>query len=197
VNAQNVIGNGLYESLGGSLVRRFARGIAVVFVLGLILITYFEQHKSTNIEDAFREANVPFDSILFSTDDKDRTVTFYKFQDKVSFGVLKDGVLGWKWLEAGSSTELLSEHDISWKITNRLVKPEKNNGVYLFWGTVKNPDIKTVQLELGSGQKVTAGLEREGNIAIVYWLFDKMEDENPFPNVIGFSEDGDKVYQYR
>jgi hypothetical protein len=178
-------------------VRRFARGIAVVFVLGLILITYFEQHKSTNIEDAFREANVPFDSILFSTDDKDRTVIFYKFQDKVSFGVLKDGVLGWKWLEAGSSTELLSEHDVSWKITNRLVKPEINNGVYLFWGTVNNPDIKTVQLELGSGQKVTAGLEREGNIAIVYWLFDKMEDENPFPNVIGFSEDGEKVYQYR
>ena len=177
--------------------RRYASGIAVVIVLGLILITYFELHKSKNIEDAFREANVPFDSILFSIDDKDHTVTFYKFQEKVSFGVLKDDVRGWKLLETGSSTEILSEHDINWKITNRLVKPENKNGVYLFWGTVNNPDIKTVQLELGSGQKVTASIEKAGNIAVVYWLFDKMEDENPFPNVIGLSEDGGKVYQYR
>lgn len=177
--------------------RRYASRIAVVVVLVLILITYFEMYKSPNIEDALREANVPFDSILFSIDDKDRTVTFYKFQDKISFGVLKNGLLGWKLLEEGSSNQIVSDHDINWKITNRLVKPENNNGVYLFWGTVNNQDIETVQLALGSGQKVTANIVRAGKIAVVYWLFPKMEDENPFPNVIGLSKDGEKVYQYR
>lgn len=177
--------------------RRYVSGIAVVIVFVLILTTYFELHKSKNIEDAFNKANVPFDSILFSIDDKDRTITFYKFQDKLSFGVLKNGILGWKWLETGSSTEAVSEHDVNWKITNRLVKPGDKNGVYLFWGTVNNPAIKTVKLELGSGQKVTASLEKVDHVAVVYWLFDKMEDENPFPNVIGLSEDGGKVYQYR
>jgi hypothetical protein len=170
------------------------RGI-IVFLLSILVLFGCSQENikgniTINLNKAMEEANVQHGKIYHIEIVKDGVLIFYKNQEYLNAGFIRKTPEKWKWVTGGGSVELQPKEDISWIASNYDEVP-----LNFFYGVISNPDIKQVKTSKPDGtlEETAKIVKTKEDLELWFTLYDEPV-KAPF-NVIGFSNNGEELYQ--
>lgn len=149
-----------------------------------------EQSIKEKVIESISRTNIRHEEIYHFEIVKDGVVVFYKYQNDLNAGFIRNTSDCWKWVFGGGSASIEPEDGLSWCVIN-----DEHTPLYYSYGIIRNPDIEQVRTEFNNGnEQKTKIITIDDGVKIWFNIYNNPID-SPF-NVIGLSKDGKILYQY-
>lgn len=157
------------------------KSLSLILVIILVLLAGCNNNPKT-VEDSLKKAGIKFNSVVHveETGDKGITLVFFKQNEEIRYGILKDK----KWVMGDQLNN--NENNLTWTYSNYELE------IPMFTGLVNNKSIEKIIVKGKDLNKEGVIVHTESGEAFWFLLLDK--PQNPPIQITGYNKNGDIVY---
>lgn len=149
-----------------------------------------EQSIQAKLIESISKTNIRHEKIYHFEIVKDGVVVFYKYQNNLNAGFIRNTSDGWKWVFGGGSASIEPEDGLSWCATN-----DEDTPLYYSYGIIRNPDIEQVRTKSNNNNEKHAKITTTDEGVKIWFTFYENPIDSPF-DITGLSRTGEILYQY-